>query len=121
MCGCAEFDRFAVSSLTGSHEKILVLGRGGKNSWRNATMCGMFFLCGMAAVASVSMGIAAPAAEVSAVPNFMSADYGWRQTPRQASTSCRSRERSHRWELIYARGAAASWHLSGYRMRIIPI
>jgi putative tryptophan/tyrosine transport system substrate-binding protein len=36
-----------------------------------------FFLCSMAGVTSVAMGIGALAEEVGAVPNFMSADYGW--------------------------------------------
>jgi hypothetical protein len=36
-----------------------------------------FFLCSMAGVTSVAMGIGALAGEVGSVPNFMSADYGW--------------------------------------------
>jgi hypothetical protein len=36
-----------------------------------------FFLCSMAGVTSVTMVIGALAGEVGAVPNFMSADYGW--------------------------------------------
>jgi len=40
-------------------------------------MCRMFFLYSTTAVASVAMGIVAPAGEVTAIPNFMSAEYGW--------------------------------------------
>jgi hypothetical protein len=36
-----------------------------------------FFLCSMTGVGSAALGIAALAGEVGAVPNFMSADYGW--------------------------------------------
>ena len=69
--------QFGFSSLTGKYEKIVVLGR--LTNYRipgGALMLRMFFfLCSMAGVTLVAMGIGV-AAEVGAVPNFMSADYG---------------------------------------------